>query len=428
LTREILLYISVYKQVLLGGHHMLNRRNCQNIAETANRIIGYSILLTDNDGIVLGSSEKDRVGTLHEASLDVIRSGCQVFHNEQQARALQGTRPGTTIPIVINDEVVGTIGITGEPDEISKYGTLIKKLAEVFLKDQLELESARLLDQSRQNLLREILTFDPNTAEERVVLNHGRVLGYDLLLPRAAVMVEVAYSSGTDQKDGNGSILGSYNDVMFQHKDFSIVKQVFNHEQDLCVDLGNNRYLAFAYLVPENRNYDHSDWLTWLTAKCNTLVSQFARSELSAWIGIGSRSETLQGLRDSYNDAYQALDILKCKSEAGIQYINDVFLERLILSIPDQMCKRVFEDTIDTLSSLKNGEDFIDMVVSWCENRFNFSQTARSLNVHKNTLMYRFSKFKEITGFDLYDFKNIIAIYLIIMRYKRLSHRQNQLP
>lgn len=402
---------------------MLNERNCQNIAETASRIIGYSILLTDKDGIVLGSSEEGRIGTLHEASLEVIRSGCQVFHNRYQAKALRGTRPGTTIPIVINDQVVGTIGITGQPDEISKYGTLIKKMAEVFLKDQLEMESARLLDQSRQNLLREILTFEPNTEEERVVLNHGRVLGYDLLLPRAAVMAEVSCSSATEQKEDDSAISGSYNDIMFTKKDFSIVKQVFNYEQDFCVDLGNNRYLAFVHLVPENRNHDNTEWLPWLTAKCNYLVEQFAKAGLSAWIGVGGRSETLQELKDSFNDANQAIHILKCKADSGVQYINDVLLEQLILSIPDHVCNRISEDIVETLSSMKNGDDFIEMVVSWCENRFNFSQTARSLNVHKNTLLYRFSKFKEITGFDLYDFKNIIAIYLIIMRSKRLSQR-----
>ena len=406
---------------------MLNKRNCQIIAETASSIIGYSVLLTGTDGIVLGSSEKERVGTLHEASLEVIRSGCQVFHNEQQAKKLQGTRPGTTIPVIINDQVVGTIGITGHPEQICKYGTLIKKLAEVFLKDQLDMESARLLDQSRQNLLREILTFDPCTDEERVVLNHGRVVGYDLLLPRAAVVIEVSKTSDGETGDSQVLSINDYNSLMFQIKDFSIVKQFFNHRQDMCVELGNSQYLVFAYLETENRRHEQVEWIPWLIERCNSLVSRFARSGLTAWVGIGSRSETLQGLRASYHDANQAMHILKCNSESGVLYIDDVYLEQLIQSIPEQVCKRVYEGTIATLNSLKNGDEFIDMVVCWCESKFNFSETARKLNIHKNTLMYRFAKFKEITGFDLYDFKDVIAMYLIIIRHKRLNLHQWEL-
>ncbi|MDD4753791.1 MAG: helix-turn-helix domain-containing protein, partial [Desulfitobacteriaceae bacterium] len=139
---------------------------------------------------------------------------------------------------------------------------------------------------------------------------------------------------------------------------------------------------------------------------------------LSVWIGIGSRAGSLQELRDSYNDANQAIYIAKRRMKSGVQYINDVYLEKLILSIPDHMVKRIFEETIEPLTRLKDGDDFINMVISWCENRFNFTQTAKSLNIHKNTLTYRFSKFRDIIGFDLYDFNSTIAMYIVITHYK----------
>lgn len=399
---------------------MLNKRNCQSIAETASNIIGYSILMTGDDGIVLGSSDKDRVGTLHEASLDVIRSGCQVFHDDQQAKAYQGTRPGTTIPIIINDKVIGSIGITGQPEEISKYGILIKKLAEVFLKDQLERESARLLDQSRQNLLRELITYDPNTMEEKVVLNHGHVLGYNLLLPRAAVLVEVAHTDEVRAKeqDDHDFSLGSFNDGLFHMGDYCIVKQSFNHKQDLRVSLGHNKYIVFAYLGAKYQQRGNKEWIALLNDRCDNLLSHFDKAGLSAWIGIGSRAGSLQELRNSYNDANQAIYIAKCRMTSRVQYINDVYLEKLILSIPDHMCKSIFEETIEPLTRRKDRDDFINLVIYWCENRFNFTQTAKSLNVHKNTLLYRFSRFRDITGIDLYNFNSTIALYIVITHNK----------
>lgn len=399
---------------------MLNHRNCQSIAETASNIIGYSVLLTGNDGIVLGSSDPDRVGTLHEASLEVIRSGCQAYHDEQQAKAYQGTRPGTTIPIIINDEVVGSIGITGQPEEISKYGILIKKLAEVFIKEQLERESARLLDLSRQNLLRELITYDPNTMEEKAVLNHGHVFGHDLTLPRSAVLVEVSNADEhhANNQDSTDSASSSLNNSPLQMRYFSIVKQVFNHKQDLCVLLGDNKYIVFAYLGEKYQYRVDSEWITSLNSRCSDLLSHFDKAGLSAWIGIGGRAGSVQDFKDSYNDANQAIYIAKRRMKSGAQYINDVYLEKLILSIPDHLCKHYFEETIKPLSKRKDGDDFINLVVYWCENRFNFTQTAKSLNIHKNTLTYRFTRFKDITGFDLYDFNSTIAMYLVIMYYR----------
>lgn len=399
---------------------MLNGRHCQNIVDTASDIIGYSILITGNDGIVMASSEKERIGVLHEASLDVISSGCQLFHNEKQAMVFKGTRPGTTIPIVINGEVIGTIGITGKPQEISKYGILIKKLAEVFLKDQLEIESARYLDQSRQNLLRELITYDPNTMDEKAVLNHGLILGYELLLPRCAVLIEIFHTANAQKEDTRRNHLSptTLNGDTFHVGNIATIKQFFGHRQDLCVCLGDNKYIIFTYLGKDPEQIDDMKWVQLLKDKCSKLLSAFRNSGSAIWIGIGSKACTLLDLRDSYNDAHQAIYIAKRRVKPDVQYINDVYLEKLILSIPKHFCKHLFEEIVDPLTQLKDGNDLINMIIRLCENKFNFAQTARDLNVHKNTLSYRFNKLRDITGFDGNDFNSMIALYIVITYYK----------
>lgn len=399
---------------------MLNSRNCQSIAKTASKIIGHSILLTGKDGIVLGSSDQERVGTLHEASLEVIRSGQQAYHDEEQVKAYRGTRPGTTIPIIINNEVVGSIGITGKPEDISKYGILIKKLAEVFLKDQLEMESVKLLEQSRQNLLRHIITYDPNTMDEKLVLNHGRILGCDLLLPRAAVMIEVANAqkAKTKKMDSLDFSLISFNNAQPYMQHYSIIKHIFNHDQDLHIFLGNNEYIVFSYLGAKPQKECDSVLHTELNKKCNKLVAQFASKGISAWVGIGDKANSLKELKDSYNDANQAIYIAKRSMDSGVQYINDLYLEKLILNIPDSICKCIYDENIGQIKDIKDKNDFINIIICWCENKFNFTQTAKSLNMHKNTLLYRFAKIKKTMGLDLYDFNKVIAIYLVIKRYK----------
>jgi len=394
---------------------MLNNRNCQEIAEIASGIIGYSVLLTDNKGIVLGCSDKNRVGTFHEASIEVIQTGRQTYHDEEQAKAYQGTRPGTTIPIVLNDEIIGTIGITGRPEEISKFGILIRKLAEVFLKDQMELESARLLEQSNQNLLREIVTYDASTMEEDVILNHARVLGYNLLLPRAAVLIEISrHGESPPDEPKNPMMLDR------QHRErIVLIQRVFHHRQDICVSLGDEKYIVFADLSHRNEG----EWIVWLKNKANDLQALLEKNGLSAWIAIGSKAETIPELKDSYNDANQTIHIAKQRMKSGVLHVDDVYLEKLVLNIPHHNFKRLYENVIGPLNRLKNGDEYIEMVVYWCESKFNFAQTAKRLNIHKNTLAYRFERFEAVTGVSLYDFHKAIAIYLVIMYHHLIRGR-----
>ena len=48
------------------------RACAQELAENTSEIAGYSVLLTDEDGTGIGSSDLSRLGTLHSPSLDVM--------------------------------------------------------------------------------------------------------------------------------------------------------------------------------------------------------------------------------------------------------------------------------------------------------------------------------------------------------------------
>jgi len=52
----------------------------QEIAGETSAIIGLNIIITDAEGIVIGSGDRSRVGTFHEASLDVIRTQRSAAH------------------------------------------------------------------------------------------------------------------------------------------------------------------------------------------------------------------------------------------------------------------------------------------------------------------------------------------------------------
>jgi carbohydrate diacid regulator len=82
------------------------------IADETTRILGHNVLITDENATVIGSGDVSRVGSIHEASVSVLRSGEAASHYAEEAAALAGVLPGITMPIVLDGAVIGTVGIT----------------------------------------------------------------------------------------------------------------------------------------------------------------------------------------------------------------------------------------------------------------------------------------------------------------------------
>src|SRR5213076_1450970 len=99
----------------------------QEIAGETSAIIGFNVLITDRDGMVIGSGDTTRVGSFHEASVDVMRTQQPATHSAAQARSLRGVRPGITLPIVLNGTALGTVGITGSPADVRRFGLVVKR-------------------------------------------------------------------------------------------------------------------------------------------------------------------------------------------------------------------------------------------------------------------------------------------------------------
>ena len=58
----------------------------QEIAGDTSTIIGLNIIITDAGGIVLGSGDRTRVGSFHEASLSVVEHRREESHTTRKKR------------------------------------------------------------------------------------------------------------------------------------------------------------------------------------------------------------------------------------------------------------------------------------------------------------------------------------------------------
>ncbi len=167
---------------------MLGQALAQQIANEITDVIGHNVLITDESGIVMGSGDESRVGQFHEASVEVVRSRRTIAHSSEDVRDLVGTLPGVTIPLVIDDTVVGTIGLSGSPEEVVQFGLVVKRQTEILMQEAARIGTRMMHERATAELLREICEWHHSGVAKSQLLRRGRTLGHDLTLPRRMVL------------------------------------------------------------------------------------------------------------------------------------------------------------------------------------------------------------------------------------------------
>ena len=158
-------------------------------------------------------------------------------------------------------------------------------------------------------------------------------------------------------------------------------------------------------------------------------IEDTLRSELfiKTVIGIGTVSEHLRELADSYKEAQTAIEVGKVfDTEKSIMHYENLGIGRLIYQLPTTLCEiflsEVFKkSTIDSLD-----QETLFTINKFFENNLNVSETSRKLFVHRNTLVYRLEKIKKLTGLDLRQFDHAIVFKVALMVRQYLSSRETR--
>ena len=163
--------------------------------------------------------------------------------------------------------------------------------------------------------------------------------------------------------------------------------------------------------------------------KIAVVIEENLKTELGikTVIGIGTISEHLRELADSYKEAQTAIDVGKVfDTEKSIINYEKLGIGRLIYQLPTTLCE-IFLGEIFKKSSIDSlDQETLFTINKFFENNLNVSETSRKLFVHRNTLVYRLEKIKKLTGLDLRQFDHAIVFKVALMVRKYLSSRESR--
>ncbi|SCK57516.1 sugar diacid recognition domain-containing protein [Streptomyces sp. WMMB 322] len=385
-----------------GRAPVLTPELAQEIAGETSAIIGLNVLITDREGTVIGSGDTLRVGTVHEASRSVLETLSPRTHTAEEVRKLHGVRPGITLPIVLDGVPVGTVGLTGAPRRVRQFGRVVQRQTEILLQESVLQRYRMVRERAREDLLRDVAFFDPDSADPAVIVARAAELGVDLLVRRAAVLVVTSHQDAADARPGPSGRLPSTASPL------RTVRGVFNASHDVVAEMRAGRIAVLCHVSTG------ADWAYGLEDRCHSLVDELQRRHgIAAHVGFGEAGADVAALHASYTDADDAVRIgPKVISGEAVFPVRALRIEQLLTSAGHRARARFSRDQLAGMADQPAGSPLRSTLVAWHESGFNLVHAARRLHIHRNTLLYRLDKISTLTGRNVRDPAEATPLYL----------------
>lgn len=381
----------------MDNYH-LTPQIAQNIVQRTMAIIDCNINVMDENGLIIGSGDLERIGELHEGAVLAIAQKRIVSIDVATAQTLQGVKPGINLPLELNNKILGVIGLTGEPEKITQFGKLVCMSAEMIM------EQAQLLNQlSQDNRLKEelILSLIQSNNLNTNLVEWGRKLNIDLKLPRVAAVIEV--------DSGQLGITTAMGELQYLQKTLEpLIKNSLVAVQSL------NEIIVLIPALNRFKRWEVAEH----KLKLESLVAQVkTNNKLDIRIALGNYfSQGEDHIAKSYQTAKTTMLIGKQRSSSTVRnyYYQELILPVLLhgLSYDWQT-----EELLLPLKKLKiadhNGVLQKTLQV-WFNNNLQNNQTANELFIHRNTLEYRLNKIAKLTELDINKFDDRMLLYIAL--------------
>lgn len=358
---------------------MLTHEIANNIVqETMNRL-DRNINFIDTEGFIIASGTPSRIGERHEGALEAVQSGQTIIVSESTKHHWDGTLCGINMPVYFQNQIVGVIGITGDPEEVSGFAELVRMTTELML-DQLFLSSQQAWQsRTKEEVLQQLIKPDPDFTQ---VYKRLEMLKMELKPPYQAIVLQM--NKGIE-----------YNNMLIKK-----IEEIFDIQFVLVGLLDARRACIFVFGLSEQK----------LLLKLDLLNEMLERTRLPFNMGYSSSSLHCEEIPIVIREAEFALNFIH-KDHSIISYIG---LEpQWIVKLSDKTVKKRFLERI--ISGM--AESTLLTLQTFFDCNMNARETADALFLHKNTVIYRLKKVKEMTGHDPQIFHDSLLLQIALWIY-----------
>lgn len=348
----------------------------QEIVDRTMAILPSNVNVMDSQGLILGSGEAGRINTRHEGAQLVLANARVVEIDEQTARQLKGVQPGINLPLMHDDQLIGVLGITGEPELLRTHAALVRMAAEMLVGQRHQQADQHWRKRRCEDVLALLLAEQGDSPR---LLDEARQLGLKPDLGRTPYLFELG--AGQTAEALCAWLSARYPDSW-------------------CITVGPFSLLwcrPAAVAVDTPRLLGKLKGQGWAIAR----------------VAVGSPTDGLNGLRRGYR---QVSDLLG--------YGRDVMPHTPVLPLtryrlPAMLWRYRSEDGLDDLvhplrklSAEDASGQLLATLRSWCEHEGQSQACAQAMGIHRNSLRYRMDRIAELSGLDPATLSGMSSLYL----------------
>jgi carbohydrate diacid regulator len=269
-----------------------------------------------------------------------------------------------------------------------------------------------------QSVIYEIANFVPGSSDGDMLLLRARELGFDPQLLYVPIAVDLYHFERYAKKiwDNARNTKVSPEDTVQSTKRHILfdIRAIFNHPLDIASMIGNSRYIILCAVDPEKR-HDEKEVFKRVNRNCHKVLASFKKRGIEVSLGIGFFAEGIEDLSFSYSEAWKAIFLAKKFNWGpGVFDIQKLRLEELLSTTEVAIRDKFIHDKLSKMKDARLWEELRDTVEAWCNSGFRYVTAARDLGIHRNSLEYRLSNIKKITGLDPTRFKDCISLYIAL--------------
>ncbi|HIW21761.1 MAG TPA: helix-turn-helix domain-containing protein [Candidatus Dorea intestinavium] len=352
---------------------MITRRRAQYIVDEISGIIPQKINYIDAEGVIIASSEKERIGTKHTGVIKLISEGLEelkIISDDE----FSGAKEGIVLPLRVRSKVVGAIAVSGEYPKIKPHVRIITKLVEILLLEDVQRQESRDFVAAKSIYISEWV-HDEYAGSFEDFAERGLLLGIDVTIPRRIIFVNIK-----GKVESLETFAKKYEESKFEQSFF----------------LAEKTYFIIG--IPEMEDRSIKEYV-------KEIVEPFTNNEeICVRVGVDGRSRAEKDINKSYQEAIRAGKISSIKAGFTINFYNNIDLEIVMEDISDQAKK---DYIIKVFSNIEEASipELLRVLEIYYKYNGSIMRASQELYIHKNTLQKKLLRIADKTGKDPRSFQ-----------------------
>ncbi|KGQ71584.1 hypothetical protein A1D23_06650 [Chelonobacter oris] len=358
----------------------LDKTIAQHIVTRTMNIIGKSVNVMNENGIIIASGNPTRLNQRHTGAILALRENRTIEIDATLARQWNyEAQPGINLPIRYLDRTFGVVGISGVPDDVRHYAELVKMTAELIVEQNILLEQERWQRRYKEEFLLQLIKgqSDPQS------LQYAEMFNIDSRRTRVAIIIKLL--------DGSMELLRELVGYLELSRQKPLVAVT-----------------ALDEIVVLSANNDS-------ISQPSTLIAQLLPSHLHAHqfkIAVGCPVSDLQDIALSYRTALSVLNYgRRIAPKKNYYSYRQYKLPALLDGLPTWKTAEITRP-LQALYAADEKRVLYKTLQRYFLSNCDPARTAETLFIHVNTLRYRLNKIEQLTGLSFNKIDEKFVLYL----------------